>query len=124
MICIFCDTNELEIQLENELAYAIFDKYPVSKGHMLIIPKRHFQSFFEASKEEILAIYDLIHKCKRLLEEKYNPDGYNIGVNVNEEAGQTIMHLHVHIIPRHKGDVSDPRGGIRNLKPQLVPYKG
>ena len=124
MNCIFCDTQNLEIQLENKLAYAIFDKFPVSKGHMLIIPKKHFQSFFEATEEEVLDIYDLIHKSKALLEEKYSPDGYNIGINVNEAAGQTIMHLHVHIIPRHKDDVEDPRGGIRNLKPQLVPYKG
>ena len=124
MSCIFCDTEKLDIKLENDLAFAIFDKYPVSIGHMLVIPKRHFKNFFDALEEEILAMYDLIHKCKELLEERYNPDGYNIGINVNEAAGQTVMHLHIHIIPRHTGDVEDPRGGIRNLKPQLVPYKG
>lgn len=124
MSCIFCDIDNLNIELENELAYVIFDKFPVNKGHMLIIPKRHYKNFFDASKEEILAIHDLIHKCKDLLTKKYNPDGYNIGINVNEEAGQTIMHLHVHLIPRYSGDIEDPRGGIRNLKPQLVPYKG
>lgn len=124
MTCIFCATQNLETQCESKLAYAIFDKFPVNRGHMLIIPKRHFQNFFEATKDEILDIYDLIQKCKKILEDEYNPDGYNIGINVNEEAGQTIMHLHVHLIPRYNGDVDDPRGGIRNLKPQLVPYKG
>lgn len=124
MSCIFCNTEDLQIQIENDLAYAIFDKFPVNEGHMLIIPKRHYKNFFDASKEEILAIYDLIHECETLLTKKYNPDGFNIGINVNEEAGQTIMHLHVHLIPRYSGDVEDPRGGIRNLKPQLVPYKG
>lgn len=124
MSCIFCKTEILDIQIENDLAFAIFDKYPVNKGHMLIIPKRHYKSFFEASKEEVLALYELTNKCKDLLKEKYNPDGYNIGININEEAGQTIMHLHVHLIPRYLGDVEDPRGGIRNLKEQLVPYKG
>lgn len=124
MSCIFCNIEDLQIQLENNLAYAIFDKYPVNKGHMLIIPKRHYKNFFDSTEEEIIAIYDLIHNCKDLLIKKYSPDGYNIGININEDAGQTIMHLHVHLIPRYSGDVEDPRGGIRNLKPQLVPYKG
>lgn len=124
MSCIFCDTEKLDILVENELAFAIFDKFPVNKGHMLIIPKRHYKNFFEASKEEILAIHDLLHKSKEILTKQYNPDGYNIGININEEGGQTIFHLHIHLIPRYKGDVEDPRGGIRNLKTQLVPYKG
>lgn len=124
MSCIFCKTQDLEIQVENDLAFAIFDKFPVNKGHMLIIPKRHYQNFLKSNEDEILAIYSLIDKCKDLLQEKYNPDGYNVGININEAAGQTIMHLHVHLIPRYKGDVDDPRGGIRNLKEQLVPYKG
>ncbi|MCC5910979.1 MAG: HIT family protein [Clostridiaceae bacterium] len=122
MTCIFCDKENLEIVVENKLALAIFDKFPVNRGHMLIIPKRHFQNFFDATEEEIVAIYDLLHQCKGILENKYSPDGYNIGINVNEDAGQTIMHLHVHIIPRCKGDVEKPRGGIRNLKTPLVPY--
>ncbi|WP_425445866.1 HIT family protein [Dethiothermospora halolimnae] len=124
MSCIFCNTDKLNIKVENDLAYTIFDKYPVNEGHMLVIPKRHFQSYFDATKEELQSIKELIDKCRDLLDKKYNPDGYNIAVNINEAAGQTIMHLHIHIIPRYKGDVEDPRGGIRNLKPQLVPYKG
>lgn len=124
MSCIFCSREELNIIAENELCFAIYDKYPVNLGHVLIIPKRHYKSFFDATIEEVTAIYELIHKCKEILDEKYKPTGYNIGINVNESAGQTIMHLHVHLIPRYDNDVEDPRGGIRNLKPQLVPYKG
>lgn len=124
MNCIFCDRDNLDIIVENDLCYAIYDKYPVNLGHVLIMPKRHFKNFFDAREEEIVAIYGLIHECKRILDERYQPTGYNIGININESGGQTIMHLHVHLIPRYDGDVEDPRGGIRNLKPQLVPYKG
>jgi len=122
--CIFCSREELNIIAENELCFAIYDKYPVNLGHVLIIPKRHYKSFFDATIEEVTAIYELIHKCKEILDKKYKPTGYNIGININESAGQTIMHLHVHLIPRYDNDVEDPRGGVRNLKPQLVPYKG
>ncbi|WP_157280060.1 HIT family protein [Orenia marismortui] len=124
MECIFCNTEELEIILESQFSFAIFDKYPVNKGHLLIIPKRHFSSFFELSKEEMNDIYDLINQGKEKLDKLYSPDGYNIGVNVGETAGQTIMHLHIHIIPRYKGDIENPRGGIRKLMPNLVPYDG
>lgn len=124
MSCIFCSREELNIIAENELCFAIYDKYPVNLGHVLIIPKRHYKSFFDATIEEVAAIYELIHKCKEILDKKYKPTGYNIGININESAGQTIMHLHVHLIPRYDNDVEDPRGGVRNLKPQLVPYKG
>lgn len=124
MECIFCNVDKEIIELENELVFAIFDKYPVNEGHMLIIPKRHFKNFFDATNEEMLAIYDMLGKCKKYMEDKYSPTGYNIGVNVNEDGGQTIMHLHVHLIPRYKGDVENPRGGVRRLKPQLVYYDG
>jgi len=108
--------------LENELTFAIFDKFPVNNGHILIIPKRHFKNFFDATQDEILSIYDLLHKCKGLLQDKYNTNGFNVGINVGEDAGQTIMHLHVHLIPRYKGDVEKPKGGIRNFKTPLVEY--
>lgn len=124
MECIFCNMEKDKIIIENNYAFAIYDKYPVNLGHMLVIPKRHFANFFDANEKEMVAIYNLIRKCKEILDEKYKPDGYNIGVNINEAAGQTIFHLHIHIIPRYERDVDDPRGGIRNLKPQLVPYKG
>lgn len=122
--CIFCNYNKSEIIAENKLVFAITDKFPVNEGHTLIIPKRHFQSFFEASEEEIRAIYSLMHEVKEMLDIQYEPAGYNIGVNVGYYAGQTVMHLHVHLIPRYKGDVESPRGGIRHLKRSLVEYNG
>ena len=122
--CIFCNYNEKEKVAENDLAFAIYDNFPVNEGHTLIIPKRHFSSFFEATEKEVLAIYDLIHKVKLILGEKYNPTGYNVGINIGEDAGQTIMHLHVHLIPRYKGDIENPKGGIRKFKKELVPYNG
>mgnify|MGYP001597813534 FL=1 len=114
--CIFCNTNESEIIVENKLAFAILDHYPVNNGHCLIIPKRHFANFFEATEGEIKAIYGLLHEVKEMFDIQYEPAGYNIGVNVGTYAGQTINHLHVHLIPRYIGDVDDPRGGVRNLK--------
>lgn len=122
MDCLFC--NYKEIIAENELAFAIYDKFPVNKGHALIIPKRHFSSFFEATEEEIKAIYSLLHDVKYIVDREYEPQGYNVGINIGEDAGQTIMHLHVHLIPRYKGDVANPRGGVRKLKKELVPYDG
>lgn len=124
MNCIFCEYSKEEYIAENDLCFAIFDKFPVNEGHALIIPKRHFKNYFDATKEEIVAIYDLSHEVKKLIDNKYSPDGYNVGVNVNHEGGQTIMHLHMHIIPRYKGDIGDPRGGIRRIKRQLVFYAG
>lgn len=124
MSCIFCDYDKEEYIAENDLCFAIFDKFPVNEGHALIIPKRHFSNYFDATKEEIAAIYDLSHEVKKIIDNKYSPDGYNVGVNVNHEGGQTIMHLHMHIIPRYKGDIEDPRGGIRRIKRQLVFYAG
>lgn len=125
--CAFCEiyNNQKEkVIAENELAFAIFDNYPVNIGHTLVIPKRHFEGFFDVTQEEISAIYSLLHECKAIIDEKYKPTGYNVGINIGYDAGQTVMHLHVHLIPRYKGDVENPRGGIRKLKPQLVHYDG
>lgn len=124
MNCVFCDYPEDDYILENELAFAIYDKHPVNEGHMLVITKRHFGSYFEATEAEIKAVFELTKECKKLLDKKYSPDGYNIGFNVNYAGGQTVMHLHQHIIPRYEGDVENPRGGIRRLKKQLVYYDG
>lgn len=114
--CIFCNKPEAEIIASNELAKAFFDKYPVSKGHVLITPRRHVASYFEATPAELEAINQLIFAVKDMLDGRYNPDGYNIVANVGQAAGQVVFHLHVHLIPRYWGDVEDPRGGIRNLK--------
>ena len=120
MNCIFCETKEYV--LENELSYAIYDKYPVGKGHMLCIPKRHVKDFFDITKEEREAIFELIDEGKRLLDEKYSPDSYNVGINCGEYAGQTVMHVHVHLIPRYIGDMKDPRGGVRGVIPDKMKY--
>lgn len=116
MSCPFCLLNEFAI--ENEVAFAIFDKYPVNKGHLLIIPKRHVEQYFDLTLEERQAIDDLLFKGKKLMDQQYQPDGYNVGINCGEAAGQTIFHVHVHLIPRYKGDIDEPRGGVRGVIPE------
>ncbi|MBO8128990.1 MAG: HIT family protein [Peptococcaceae bacterium] len=119
--CLFCtiQQNPEAIICENDLAFAIYDKFPVNPGHVLVIPKRHFPTFFEATEEEITAVYRLIKDVCGIIENKYQPDGYNIGVNNGACAGQTVWHLHFHVIPRFVGDVDKPRGGVRRVKPSL-----
>ena len=115
--CVFCNIEALEIVAENKLALAFYDACPVSKGHILVIPKRHVENYFDASPEEHNAISRLIFRARQYLDKKYSPDAYNIGANVGRDAGQTVFHFHVHIIPRYRGDVKDPRGGIRKIIP-------
>lgn len=111
MSCPFCEAED-EV-FGNELAYAKMDTYPVSKGHMLIIPRRHAETWFDLTEKEQTAMIRIADKAKKYLDEKYSPNGYNIGLNCGESAGQTIMHAHLHLIPRYVGDVPNPRGGIR-----------
>lgn len=118
--CVFCQMKE--VILEDELALAFFDKYPVNKGHMLVIPKRHVEQYFDLTERERTAIDQLLFEGKKLLDEQYKPDGYNIGINCGEVAGQTIFHVHVHLIPRFKGDMDDPRGGVRGVIPEKRIY--
>lgn len=118
--CIFCDVPKESIIAENELAFAILDKYPVNYGHALIIPKRHYVSFFEATEEEVLAMHWLVLEVKRILDRQYDPDGYNVGVNVGECAGQVVLHVHLHVIPRFVGDSPQP-GGLRRVKRPVTP---
>lgn len=120
MTCPFCDNKQIIIS--NQLAFAIFDKYPVSEGHMLIIPYRHISSYFDLSDEEKIAILELANAVKDFLNKKFSPVGFNLGFNIGECAGQTIMHAHCHLIPRYKGDVLDPRGGIRGVIPNRKLY--
>ena len=105
---------------ENALAFAIRDGFPVSDGHTLVITKRLVPTWFEATREEQLAILELVDEVKARLDVELRPDGYNVGFNAGVAAGQTVMHLHVHVIPRYSGDVEDPRGGVRHL----IPGKG
>lgn len=120
--CVFCNIPEDEVIAHNDLALAFFDSYPVNRGHALIIPKRHVATYFDATPDETIAMAKLLVEVKELLDAEFAPDGYNIGVNVGAAAGQTIFHLHVHLIPRYVGDVPDPRGGVRKIKRSLVPY--
>ncbi|WP_299091480.1 HIT family protein [uncultured Metabacillus sp.] len=120
MSYIFCTIND--ITLENNLAMAFFDKFPVTNGHLLIIPKRHVEHYFDLTSEEKQAMDDLLLQGKELLDHQFNPDGYNIGINNGEAAGQTIFHVHVHLIPRYKGDMKEPRGGVRGVIPEKRMY--
>ena len=120
--CIFCTRDPGEIACENDQAYARFDKNPVSPGHLLIIPKRHIQSVFEATSGERAALWDLVTIAKHHLDDRFSPDGYNIGINDGMAAGQTILHLHIHLIPRYTGDLPDPRGGVRGVIPHKQQY--
>lgn len=102
---------------QNALAFALRDLNPVTEGHTLVIPKRLVVDFFETTDEERLALFALVDEVKRALDTTLRPDGYNVGFNAGEAAGQTVFHLHVHVIPRYRGDVEDPRGGIRHVIP-------
>ena len=111
--CIFCNLRDERIIYECNHTIAFIDTYPASPGHTLVVPKRHIPTYFDASENEILAIGKAVQICKEFLDNEFNPDAYNIGINNGEAAGQSIKHLHVHIIPRYKGDVEDPKGGVR-----------
>ena len=108
--------------LENDLALGRFDDFPVNRGHIEFITKRHVATIFDTTTEEKLAIFELIDQAKKMIDEQYKPDGYNIGINCGESAGQTVMHVHVHLIPRYNGDVENPRGGIRGIIPEKQNY--
>lgn len=101
---------------------AIYDRYPVNEGHMLIIPRRQVEDFWASTPEERRALNDLMEECKELLDTKFKPDGYNIGINFGEAAGQSVFHLHVHLIPRYMGDIDNPRGGVRGVIPSRRIY--
>ena len=108
---------------ENSVGFVIFDKFPVSKGHCLIIPNRIYSNYFDSSEEEIIGLNKLLFKTKKYLDEKFNPSGFNVGINCGKVSGQTVDHLHIHIIPRYPKDVDDPTGGIRCVIPNKQKYK-
>ena len=122
--CLFCNTKESGFTFENELAYASYDTYPVSKLHCLIIPKRHIKDFFELTNEELVACNDLIKIVKdEVIKKDPNIEGFNLGTNVGKVSGQSILHCHFHLIPRRLGDVKNPQGGIRSVIPNKQHYK-
>ena len=119
IMCVFCDRiKNGEYFYENDKMVALYDAYPVSKGHTLVVPKRHFDDFFQATEGEIKAFHNAIKTVRKILDDLYLPDAYNIGVNIGEEAGQTIEHMHVHLIPRYLNDMQDPKGGVRGVIPK------
>lgn len=121
--CPFCSIeSEREIIASSALSLAFFDGFPVSAGHALIVPRRHVASFFDLTEEERQDLLSLLDRVKRIIDEKYHPDGYNVGVNVGEAAGQSILHVHLHLIPRYNGDVPNPRGGVRGVIPSKQNY--
>ena len=121
--CLFCNIKESGLADENQFAYASYDSYPVTDKHCLIIPKRHVKDYFDLTEEEIVACDQLLKKIKKEIEIK-NPlvKGFNIGINSGKVAGQSIMHCHIHLIPRREGDVENPQGGVRSVIPLKQHY--
>ncbi|MBM7770398.1 diadenosine tetraphosphate (Ap4A) HIT family hydrolase [Actinokineospora baliensis] len=122
--CIFCrvrDGSMNRLVDETSNFYARLDNFPAARGHVEIVPKRHIVSFFELSPQEASEAYDLMRRIQAKWDAELNPDGYTIGVNEGRAAGRTIDHLHIHMIPRYNGDVTDPRGGIRQIFPNCDP---
>jgi diadenosine tetraphosphate (Ap4A) HIT family hydrolase len=115
--CVFCKPGAGRVFQESELIQCLWDGYPISPGHALITPKRHVETWFEATDDEKIAIFTAVDKVKEIIEQEHNPTAYNIGINSGRDAGQTIPHLHLHVIPRYPQDIEDARGGIRNILP-------
>jgi diadenosine tetraphosphate (Ap4A) HIT family hydrolase len=120
--CPFCDIPAERISVERDVGCAVGDLYPLSKGHTLVIPRRHVASIFALRPAEISALWGLVGVVREMLAGDLHPDGFNIGLNDGEAAGQTIAHAHVHVVPRYWGDVPDPRGGVRWVMPERATY--
>jgi len=122
--CRFCTTKKPGRRLiaDSEFGFAAFDRHPASEGHCLVIPYRHFASYFDINDEELVDLWGLVKKGKEVCDEKFSPDGYNVGINVGTAAGQSIHHLHIHVIPRYTGDVENPKGGVRGVIPDKKLY--
>lgn len=122
MNCVFCKLDKGRIILESKNVIAIYDKYPVSQGHILVIPREHKQSYFNLNVSIQNEVWSLVEKVREHLIIRFDPDGFNIGVNDGIPAGQTIPHCHIHVIPRYKGDIENPAGGVRGVIPSKMKY--
>ena len=121
--CPFCARLESgDVLCGSALSAALLDGFPIGPGHCLIVPRRHVGLFFDLTEEEQRDLFALVPAVKKLIEERWKPDAYNVGLNVGEAAGQTVPHVHLHVIPRYRGDVPDPRGGIRWVIPGRARY--
>ena len=122
--CLFCNSNQSGLAAENEFAYASYDTYPVSKFHCLIIPKRHTKDYFDLNNDEVIGYNNLIKRIKQeIILKDPSVKGFNIGTNAGKVSGQSILHCHVHLIPRREGDVKNPQGGVRSVIPLKQHYK-
>jgi ATP adenylyltransferase len=121
MKCPFCQPNR-PVLAETKLSCAFLDGFPVSKGHTLVLPKRHVENIWELTTHEYGDVFNLVREVKDYVQQEFDPQGINIGVNCGEAAGQTVFHAHVHIIPRYTGDIPNPRGGVRNIIPDKGDY--
>lgn len=122
--CLFCRRDDRTANIvifENASCFARLDNFPAAPGHVEVVPKRHVVSFFDLMPEEVADLFELLGRARRRLDQERSPDGYTIGVNEGRAAGRSIDHLHVHLIPRHVGDVADPRGGVRQVVPNCDP---
>jgi diadenosine tetraphosphate (Ap4A) HIT family hydrolase len=121
--CRFCVTKPgRRLMIESKYGFAAWDRHPASEGHFLVIPYRHVASYFDINDDELVDLWKLVARGRQIVEQKYHPDGYNIGINVGTAAGQSIDHLHIHVIPRYKGDVENPKGGVRGVIPHKKLY--
>ena len=122
--CRFCVSKKPGRRLiaDSEHGFAAYDRHPVSEGHFLVIPYRHFASYFDINDEELIDLWGLVARGRKIVDESHHPDGYNIGINVGTAAGQSIHHLHIHVIPRYRGDVENPKGGVRGVIPDKKLY--
>lgn len=120
--CPFCNLDQNRVFLTSQNALAFLDGFPITEGHALVIPKRHVASLFDLPEAEQAELWLVVAKVRALLLKKYAPQSFNIGVNDGEAAGQTVPHAHIHVIPRKKGDVADPRGGVRWIIPGKAKY--
>jgi diadenosine tetraphosphate (Ap4A) HIT family hydrolase len=120
--CPFCHLEPERVLEENDLATAFSDAFPVSRGHTLVVPRRHVSDYFDLSAAEVTAVFQLLLRMRCRLAAEHHASSFNVGVNIGDAAGQTLMHVHVHLIPRFPGDVPDPRGGVRNVIAGKGPY--
>jgi len=122
--CRFCSSNpDRRIIFKGKYCFAFWDLHPASDGHFLVVPHRHFPDYFDIENDERDELWELVAKAKKVCDEKFHPDGYNVGINVGKAAGQSVPHLHVHVIPRYTGDVENPKGGVRGVLPKTKHYE-